>query len=67
MGNPKLLGIVLLVVGLILLFFGWQSTESVGEQLTEAVTGRFTEQTMLYLIGGAVAAIAGLYIIVTRK
>ncbi len=67
MGNQNLLGIVLLVVGLILLFFGWQSTESVGEQLTEAVTGRFTEETMLYLIAGAVAAIAGLYMVVTRK
>jgi TRAP-type C4-dicarboxylate transport system permease small subunit len=67
MANQKLIGILLLTFGLILLFFGWQSTESVGEQLTEAVTGRFTQQTMLYLIGGAIAAIAGLYILLSRR
>jgi TRAP-type C4-dicarboxylate transport system permease small subunit len=67
MANQKLIGILLLSFGLILLFFGWQSTESVGEQLTEAVTGRFTQQTMLYLIGGAIAAIAGLYVLLSKR
>ena len=29
-------------------------------EMTEAFTGQYSDQTMLYLIGGAVAAIAGL-------
>ena len=56
MGSSKLVGIVLLVVGVGLLYFGYQSTQSLGNQLSETVTGRFTDQTMWYLIGGAAAA-----------
>lgn len=67
MPNKQVIGIVLLVIGLLLLFFGWQSTQSVGDQLTEAVTGRFTETTMLYLIGGAAALVAGLYMTFLRR
>ena len=67
MQSNKLIGVVLLVVGAILLYFGLQASESVGEQLTEAVTGRFTEETMWYIIGGAAAAVAGLYLVLFRK
>lgn len=56
----RIIGIVLLVAGLVLLYFGWQSSESVGEQLHESVTGRFSDETMWYLIGGAVASVGGL-------
>lgn len=64
--NQKMIGIVLLVVGLILLYFGWQSSQSVGEQLTEAVTGRFTDETVWFLVGGAAALVAGLYLAVRK-
>lgn len=56
----RVIGIVTLVVGLVLLYFGWQSSESVGEQLHETVTGRYTDETMWYLIVGTVASVAGL-------
>lgn len=62
MKDTKLVGIVLLVVGVILLYFGWQSSESLGDQLTETLTGRFTQETMLLIISGAVATVAGLYL-----
>lgn len=67
MGNQKLVGVVLLVVGAVLLFFGYQSTQSVGGQITETLTGRFTDETMWYLIGGAAAAIAGAFMTFFRK
>lgn len=67
MNAQKLLGLVLLVVGLILLFFGWNASQSMGEELTETFTGRFTDETMWYLIGGAVMSIVGLVLTVTRK
>lgn len=59
MVNNKILGIVLLVVGVILLFFAYQSSQSLGDQVTEAVTGRFTDATTWYLILGAASAVAG--------
>jgi len=67
MASSKLLGIVLLVVGIGLLYFGYQSTQSVGGQVTKTLTGRFTDETMWYLIGGAAAAAAGAFLTFVRK
>lgn len=58
--NNKVLAIVMLVVGLILLFFAYQASESVGDQVSEAVTGNFTDSTTWYLILGAAATAAGI-------
>ena len=65
--NPKsIAGVALLAGGLILLFFGFNASESVTEEVTEAVTGRFSDETMYYLIGGAIAAIVGLLMLVRK-
>jgi hypothetical protein len=55
---PKVLALVMLVVGLILLFMAYQSSQSLGDQVSEAITGRFTDSTVWLLILGA-AAVAG--------
>jgi len=67
MASSKLLGIVLLVVGIGLLYFGYQSTQSVGGQVTETLTGRFADETMWYLIGGAAATAAGAFLTFVKK
>ncbi len=65
--NPnRVIGVVLLVVGLILLYFGYQATQTVTEQVTETVMGRYTETTMWYLIGGAASAVAGVVMMGTN-
>ncbi len=56
----RLLGVALLVVGLGLLYFGWQATEGLEEQAREMITGRYSDQTTWFLIGGAAAALVGL-------
>ena len=63
MNQNKMLGIVLLVVGAIALYFGFNATNAPMEEVTEAFTGKYSDQTMLYLIGGAVAGIAGLVVL----
>lgn len=55
----RILGIALIVAGAIMLYMGWTATDSLTEQASEALTGRFTGDTRLYLIGGAVAAVVG--------
>ncbi len=60
MTSARILGIVLLVAGIVALYFGWQASESLVEQTHETMTGRFTDETMWYFIGGGVAAVAGL-------
>lgn len=57
--NSRVLAAVLLVVGLILLLFAYQSSQSLGDQVTEAMTGRFTDSTTWFLIAGAASAVAG--------
>jgi hypothetical protein len=60
MGSKKILGLVLLVAGAIALYFGFQATDAPLEEARETLTGDYSDQTMLYLIGGAAAAVAGL-------
>ena len=57
--SARILGIVLLVVGALLLAFGFNATDSVSDSISEGVTGRYTDKTMWYLIGGAALAIGG--------
>jgi len=56
----RILGIALLVGGAILLFMGWSASESLTEDVHQALTGRFTADTRNYLTGGGVAAAVGL-------
>ena len=58
--NMKILAIVLLVVGLILLFFAYQSSQGLDDQVSEAFTGNFTDSTIWLLLLGAVATVAGI-------
>jgi uncharacterized membrane protein YidH (DUF202 family) len=59
MGSQKLLGIILVVIGIILLVFGFNASQSLGDQVTETFTGRFTDETMWYIIAGAASVIVG--------
>ncbi|MEX2489711.1 MAG: DUF3185 family protein, partial [Pseudomonadales bacterium] len=54
-----LFGIVLLVVGAILLYFGYQASQSVGEQMAETFTGKFSDSTTWYFVLGAASAVGG--------
>ena len=55
----RITGLVLLAVGVLLLIFGYNASQSVGEQIVEGFTGRFTNQTMAYVIGGIAAVVGG--------
>jgi hypothetical protein len=66
MNISKLIGIGLLVLGGILLYFGINATNSPMEELGEAFSGKYSDETMMYLIGGGVAAAAGLFMILRK-
>lgn len=55
----RILGIVILVVGIVVLGFGLNSTQAVGEKVVENLSGRFTENTMWYLISGIALIVGG--------
>ena len=55
----RILGIVILAIGILLLLFGLNSSQVLAEKVVEGVTGRFTTTTMLYLIGGIALIVGG--------
>lgn len=62
--NPhRILGVVLVVVGVILLLVGMNASHSVTDQVSNAFTGRFTQATTWYIIGGIAAGLFGLLIV----
>jgi hypothetical protein len=67
MDTKRIAGVVLLVVGAVLLYFGFQATDAPLEQARESLTGDYSDQTMLYLIGGAAAAVGGIALLVIGK
>ena len=62
--DRRVLGVVLIVVGVLLLYFGYQKTGAVTERAKQTITGDYTDRTMLYLVGGAAAGIAGIALVV---
>ena len=59
MNASQMVGIVVLVLGAVLLGFAYQSSNAPLDQISSIVTGRYTDQTMWYLIGGIVLVLAG--------
>lgn len=66
MRSGKIAGIALLVLGGILLFFGFNAADAPAERIAEAVSGRYSDTTMAYFIGGGVAAVVGLVLLLKK-
>lgn len=67
MNSSQILGVALMAAGIILLYFGYQASQSVGEQVVESFTGRFTDSTTWYLVSGAAASLGGLGLLILRR
>jgi len=59
MSQSRIVGLVVLVLGGVLLFFAWRASNAPVEQLTEALTGRFTNNTMGFLLAGIAGVVVG--------
>jgi hypothetical protein len=57
----KAIGVACLVVGVLLLVWGHNISQSVGSQVKEAVTGSPVDRAMYFYIGGAVLSIFGMF------
>ena len=62
----KYIGVVLLIVGMGLAFWGYQLSDSLSSQLNEAFSGSPTDKVMWLYIGGAASFVLGL-LFVFRK
>jgi hypothetical protein len=58
--NPlQILGMAVLVLAAILLVLAWHASNAPIDQLSHALTGRFTDHTMWYVVLGAASAVSG--------
>ena len=60
MNTQRMLGIVLLILGIVFLAIGMKSSNSVADQVSNTFSGRFTERTTWYIIGGIALGLLGL-------
>lgn len=59
MSQSNILGLVALALGVLLLFFAWRASNAPVEQVSEALTGRFTNNTTWFIVGGVIGVVAG--------
>lgn len=62
----RIIGIAALIAGAILLYFAYTEYNSTASQITEAITGNPTDNTVLYLVAGVVAAVIGLGLLLRK-
>ncbi len=59
MSINQIVGMVALVVGAVLLAFAYRASNAPIEQISDALTGRYTNQTMWFLALGIAAIVGG--------
>lgn len=62
----KLIGLVLLVGGIGLLFWGYQLSGAFTAKLTKGLTGSLPDAVMVRYISGAISSVAGLFLLLKR-
>ena len=67
MSSNKMIGLVLLAVGIVLLVMGYNAAQSVGSQFKQAFTGSMTDKATLLYLGGAVMTAIGAYLAVLSR
>jgi len=58
--NNKTIGIILIVIGVALAFWGYNIYDSAGSQVTRALSGETPIEAMAGMIGGAICVIIGI-------
>ena len=66
MSQKKLIGVLILIVGLVLLYFGFNQANSAMGEIGEALTGKYSDETMTYLIAGLIVTVVGLLTVLKK-
>ena len=59
MNGVRVLGIVVAIIGAVVLYFGVSGSHSLVDQASQTLTGRYTRETMIYIIIGIIAVVGG--------
>ena len=66
MATNKIVGIILVVVGAGLAFWGYRMSSSIGSQLSQAFSGSPSDKVMAFYIGGAACLVVGLFLAIKK-
>ncbi|HWQ93631.1 MAG TPA: DUF3185 family protein [Clostridia bacterium] len=58
----NILGLAVFALGIVLLIFGFNESQSLGSEVSRAFTGNPSNRSMWLIVGGILAVIAGLFI-----
>jgi hypothetical protein len=62
----RVVGIILVVIGIGVAVWGYQISTSVSSEVTRAVTGSDTDKVMTFYIAGAASFFVGLFLLAKR-
>lgn len=62
----KAVGIILVVAGIGLAYWGYQMSQSVGSQLRHAFSGSHSNEVMIRYVAGAASFVVGLFLFVKK-
>ena len=66
MSNNQIIAVILLIVGVVLLYYGFQSSQGLDDQISETFTGRLTESTTFLFIAGIVSSVLGIGLLLRK-
>lgn len=66
MNAVRLLGLGIIIIGIVFVVVGIDSTHAPLEHLSRALTGTYSHETMLYIAGGLAAIVAGAVLTVVQ-
>ncbi|ACV26392.1 DUF3185 family protein [Kangiella koreensis] len=58
--QKKIIALVLLAVGIALFIWGYNMTQSIGEEVRETLTGTFSDKATWLMIGGGALGLIGI-------
>ncbi|OEJ65261.1 DUF3185 family protein [Magnetovibrio blakemorei] len=64
MNSKSIFGITVIVVGLVLLGFAQHASEAPADQISDMMTGRYSDTTVTYFVVGIAAVVFGILSIV---
>jgi len=67
MNMKRIIGAAVLAVGVVLLVFAYQASTTPVEQISDALTGRYTDNTMWYVVSGVAAVVVGALLALSAK
>lgn len=65
--QKKIIALVLLAVGIALFIWGYNMTQSIGEEFRETLTGTFSDKATWLMIGGGALGLIGILQLVFGK